>query len=642
LLILLTPSDHSAQNPRLDGYEVPQLIYTTTDRVWYHVSASKLKTFITLPATLTQFMRLVQAPIEISPTVPTNAPSSSSSSSALEFAAEASGPSSTPSPWSGMKLFPSNTHEMIPVVEAPASISAFPGLWPYNNVLPPPHSFVFDESHILIVSGWRSQNVILLCSDEDDSLSRLPLPLGCHPASSMSLHDVDRATGRLIVGVSHMCQSEALYVAELRFLSQGEVVQIGQDFLPVPLVHKDGSAVGAFSSAADEDEDEEDVGDSAAQVKYTPLLASAEPLNAEAARRLSACSFEILQVPVAEGEKYADGTKQLPFEAVLLTPAIVPGQPLPPLFVFPHGGPHGVSSTAFSSMVAFYACAGASVMYVNYRGSTAFGQAALATLPGKCGRQDVDDCMAALELVLSRTGSNAVADRNNVHVQGGSHGGFLTTHLIGQFPSTFQTAVARNPVTNIAHMLATSDIPDWCFFEAVGRDYNPLAMPTAEEYAHMFRCSPVAHVQAVQTPLLMLLGGADRRVPMSQALDYVKLLKSRGVRTRTLLYPEGQHSIAETAGMEGDVWVSMLMWALRTSSKLFSLCFFYFSFCVHARNVSYFFFNLHTNLLRYSKLQEKRVQTQHHRVYALKCVKSCFLTKELERNENYDTNRHRS
>ena len=118
-------------------------------------------------------------------------------------------------------------------------------------------------------------------------------------------------------------------------------------------------------------------------------------------------------------------------------------------------------------------------------------------------------------------------------------------------------------MTNIAASIATSDIPDWCHLEALGTDYDPTHMPSAEEYARMFAASPIAHISRVKTPLLMLLGGADKRVHPSQGTDYIKLLKARGVQTRTLLYPDGQHSISETPAMEGDVWCSMVQWALK-------------------------------------------------------------------------------
>ena len=90
---------------------------------------------------------------------------------------------------------------------------------------------------------------------------------------------------------------------------------------------------------------------------------------------------------------------------------------------------------------------------INYRGSIAQGQAGLKSLLGKVGDQDVKDCMQAY--------SECKAAHPNLEqavLFGGSHGGFLVTHLIGQYPDEFKACIARNPVINMSTMSTVSDI----------------------------------------------------------------------------------------------------------------------------------------------------------------------------------------
>lgn len=64
------------------------------------------------------------------------------------------------------------------------------------------------------------------------------------------------------------------------------------------------------------------------------------------------------------------------------------------------------------------------------------------------------------------------ADDERASVCGGSHGGFLTGHLMGQYPQRFKCAGLRNPVLNIALMVGVTDIPDWCYVETYGSEVS--------------------------------------------------------------------------------------------------------------------------------------------------------------------------
>ncbi len=61
-----------------------------------------------------------------------------------------------------------------------------------------------------------------------------------------------------------------------------------------------------------------------------------------------------------------------------------------------------------------------------------------------------------------------LVEKDKVGVMGGSHGGFLTGNLVGQYPSSFKCGVLRNPVMDLGLMIHCSDIPDWCYIEAFG------------------------------------------------------------------------------------------------------------------------------------------------------------------------------
>jgi acylaminoacyl-peptidase len=257
----------------------------------------------------------------------------------------------------------------------------------------------------------------------------------------------------------------------------------------------------------------------------------------------------------------------IPFDAILLTPPATPpsgvSQKKRALVVIPHGGPHSCTPTAFSPAYA-YLCLqlDAAILHVNYRGSTGFGSASVRHLQGRIGQSDVADLVTATKAALADP--EACIDPERVGVSGGSHGGFLSSHCIGQHPDIFKVTAMRNPVTNIPPMASVSDIPDWCYIEAMGPgnyDFSTFGLPKdpVAAFAAMRECSPVAHIDKVRAPTLLLLGAKDRRVPVSQGIEYYHLLKARGVPTKMLLFPEDDHAL-DKPSTEADQWVASANW----------------------------------------------------------------------------------
>uniref|UniRef100_A0AAR2JHA0 acylaminoacyl-peptidase n=1 Tax=Pygocentrus nattereri TaxID=42514 RepID=A0AAR2JHA0_PYGNA len=245
----------------------------------------------------------------------------------------------------------------------------------------------------------------------------------------------------------------------------------------------------------------------------------------------------------------------LNFGAVLLKPESTSKRVKFPLVVFIHGGPHSHFAAEWNVNAAALTKLGFAVLMVNYRGSTGFGQDSIDSLLGNIGSQDVRDVQRAVLHVLQ---SNAILDADRVAVMGGSHGGFLACHLIGQYPEFYRACAARNPVINAATLLGTSDIIDWRY-SSIGLQYSFDQLPTPQALTTMLEKSPITHAAQIRTPVLLMLGGKDKRVSPYQGLELYKALKSRNSPVRLLWYDGDGHSLSKVE-TQSDCFLSVVLW----------------------------------------------------------------------------------
>jgi len=192
-----------------------------------------------------------------------------------------------------------------------------------------------------------------------------------------------------------------------------------------------------------------------------------------------------------------------------------------------HGGPHTQYGWAFFHEFQCQVAEGYTVVYTNPRGSKGYGEAWTAAIRGDWGHKDWEDVSAVKEWMKAQPG----VDPRKMAIMGGSYGGYMTNWAIGH-TKDFACAITDRCVSNMVSMAGNSDFP----FNKNGY-FGGFPYGDLEAIRPLWRQSPIAYLDGVTTPTLVIHSVGDLRCNIEQGEQVFAALQMQGVPSRFVRYP---------------------------------------------------------------------------------------------------------
>jgi len=257
-------------------------------------------------------------------------------------------------------------------------------------------------------------------------------------------------------------------------------------------------------------------------------------------------NFEELTVNGAEGAKVSS--------FVLKPNGFDPKRKYPVLFLI-HGGPQGAWNEAWSYRwnPQIFAAAGFVVVMPNPRGSTGYGQKFTDEINNDWGGKVYEDIMATVDNVAGQPW----ADPDRFAAAGGSYGGYMVNWMLGH-TQKFKALVSHAGVYDLRSMAGETE--ELWF---VNWEFRGMPWDNPDSYA---KWSPSYFANDFRTPMLVIHGDLDYRVPLGQGLQLFTALQMKKVPSKLLTFPDEGHWIGKP--QNSLVWYqTVLDWVTEWTKK---------------------------------------------------------------------------
>ena len=213
-----------------------------------------------------------------------------------------------------------------------------------------------------------------------------------------------------------------------------------------------------------------------------------------------------------------------------------------PVAFMVHGGPQGAWTDRFHYRwnPQIYTAAGYMTLAINFHGSTGYGQAFTDSITGDWGGAPYEDLMKGLDHLLATEPS---ADGGRMCALGASYGGYMINWIAGH-TDRFQCLINHDGVFDErASYYGTDELwfPEW--------EYKGTPWEKPELYD---KWSPSRYVGNWKTPMLVIHGALDFRLPETEGFSAFTALRRRGIPAKLLYFPDENHWVLSPAN--GILW----------------------------------------------------------------------------------------
>ncbi|GEP49756.1 peptidase S9 [Flavobacterium noncentrifugens] len=240
----------------------------------------------------------------------------------------------------------------------------------------------------------------------------------------------------------------------------------------------------------------------------------------------------------------SDGKKMLVW--VILPPNFDPNKKYPTL-LYCQGGPQSPLTQFYSFRWNFQLMAanGYIVVAPNRRGMNGHGVEWNEEISKDWGGQVIKDYLSAIDDVSKEK----YVDKSRLGCVGASFGGYSVFYLAGMHNNRFKTFISHDGVYNLQSMYGTTEEVFFNNWEHGGPYWDKSNVAAQKAYNEF---NPINMVDKWNTPILIVQGGNDFRVPIGQGQEAFQAAQLRGIKSRLLYFPEENHWV--TKPQNAIVW----------------------------------------------------------------------------------------